>query len=57
MAYSPGKNHPVNFGNDDTVYWGSEMGLPGAGHPKLLAGCSEWGLNTHINEGEKSPYK
>lgn len=54
---SPGTNHPVKFGNDETVYRGPEMGLPGARLPKLLARCSVWGLRTHTNEVEKSKYK
>lgn len=57
MECSPGKNHPVKFGKDDIVYRGPEMGLPGAGLPKLLAGCSVWGLSTPTNEVEKSEYK
>lgn len=54
---SPGTNHPIMFGNDDTIFRGLEMGLQGAGLPELLFGCSGWGLSTHTNEVEKSKYK
>lgn len=53
----PGTNHPVRFGNDDTVYRVPERGLPGPELPELLAGCFVWGLSTHTNEVEESKYK